>query len=472
MRKIIVFFTVIIISNVSLSQVTIQQKIDSVSLLFKKYFNEKSADQLYSLTGESFRKSISSEKFEGLSKQLFPLGDIKALSFENHSNGVSKYKMEFSTTVLALSLSVDKNDKLETFLIKPYVDESIKKTEKAGTTNTLTTVLDKKIDSLVLSYMSLPQTAGLSIGIIKNGKISFYGYGETVRNNKQIPNEHTLYEIGSITKTFTAILLADAVNNNKLKLTDPINKYLPDSAARLEYEGVPITLQTLSNHTSGLPALPTNFRYSDYKNPYKDYDRKDLYAFYKSFKPTRKPGEKYEYSNLAVGTLGVILEDVYKKPYESLIMEKICKPLGMNDTRLLLRKEDSTRFAKGYDATGQPISAWDFKTLGAAGGIRSNAADMLKFAAANFGEAPSSLKKAMELTYPVTFSKGTKVGLGWHYIKAGNDEVIFHNGKTGGYSSYLAINQQKKFAVIILSNSSQGLEAIGNAITKWLETNL
>ena len=95
-----------------------------------------------------------------------------------------------------------------------------------------------------------------------------------------------------------------------------------------------------------------------------------------------------------MGTLGVILEDVNKKTYEALIIEKICKPLAMNETRLLLRKEDSARFAKGYDATGQPISQWDFKILGAAGGIRSTTADMLKYAKANFGEAPSSLKKA------------------------------------------------------------------------------
>ena len=127
MKKIIVLLIVIGLSKLSISQVTVQQKIDSVSLLVKKYLDEKNSGQLYALTGESFRNQLSQEKFETVSKQqLFPLGNVKSLKFENHTNGVSKYKTEFETIILGLYLSLDKNDKLETFLIKPYVDESVK----------------------------------------------------------------------------------------------------------------------------------------------------------------------------------------------------------------------------------------------------------------------------------------------------------------------------------------------------------
>jgi CubicO group peptidase (beta-lactamase class C family) len=314
--------------------------------------------------------------------------------------------------------------------------------------------------------------AGLSIGILKDGKTIFYGYGETARGNKQIPDQHTIFEIGSISKTFTAILLADAVNSGNVKLDDPVNKYLPDSIPQLQFEGIPITLKTLSNHSSGLPRIPSNFHSSDNANPYKDYDHSDLYSFYKNFKPTRKPCEKYEYSNLAAGTLGVILERVYHENYETLLIEKICKPLGMNDTREFLRKDDSARFAKGYNEDGVYNSQWDFRALGAAGAIRSTVADLLKYAKANLGDAPPKLNKAIQLTHVVTFTDGeAKVGLAWHYIKPGIDEVIFQNGGTGGYHSYLAINTKKKFLVVILSNCTRGTEEVGDAIMKWMEKN-
>jgi CubicO group peptidase (beta-lactamase class C family) len=247
---------------------------------------------------------------------------------------------------------------------------------------------------------------------------------------------------------------------------------LPDSIPPLHYEGIPISLKTLSNHSSGLPRMPSNFHSSDNSNPYTDYSDNDLFSFLKTFKLTRKPGEQYEYSNLAVGTLGVLLERVDGTTYEKLFIEKICKPLGMNETREFLREQDSLRFAKGYGEEGLYNSQWDFDALQAAGAIRSTAFDLLKYANANLGNAPAKLYQAIELTHTVTFTQGqTKVGLGWHLITLGRDELIFHNGQTGGYHSYLAINTKKKFAVAILSNCAKGTEDLGNSIMKWLEEN-
>jgi CubicO group peptidase (beta-lactamase class C family) len=473
MKKILLSLAFVYISNLLCAQSSQQQKKDSVCLLIKKYFNEKNSGQIYTLAGEAFKNSLSVDAFKNVcDNNLFPLGEIKETVFENYDDGISKYKATFSTMNLRLLLSLDKNDKIKTFQFKPYLDENAKKNYKVASTNTLFTLLDKEIDSAVQPYITMQATAGLSIGILENGKTIFYGYGETEKGNKQIPDKHTLFEIGSISKTFTAILLANAVNSGKVKLDDPINKYLPDSIPPLEYEGIPISLKTLSNHSSGLPGLPSNFHTSDYTNPYKDYNNSDLYSFYKNFKPLRKPGEKYEYSNLAVGTLGVILENVYHENYETLFTEKICKPLGMNETREFLRKDDSARFAKGYNGDGIYNPQWDFRALAAAGCIRSTASDLLKYAKANLGDAPSELNKAIQLTHTITFTEGqTKVALAWHYIKPGTDEVIFHNGETGGYHSYVAINQNKKFAVVILSNCIRGTEKVGGAIMKWLENN-
>jgi CubicO group peptidase (beta-lactamase class C family) len=217
--------------------------------------------------------------------------------------------------------------------------------------------------------------------------------------------------------------------------------------------------------------MPTNFAPANNNDPYIDYYDSKLYSFYKNFTPTRKPGEKYEYSNLAVGTMGVILEKVNGSNYETLLLKTVCGPLGMADTREYLRKQDSARFATGY-ADGAYAAPWNFKALMGAGGIRSTVADLIKYAKAQLGEAPPALQKAIQLTHAITFtSPDATLGLAWHYIKpGGGDQLLFHNGQTGGYHSYLAVNLQKKFAGVILSNTNISVDGIGNGLMKWLET--
>ena len=450
-----------------------KQKTDSVSLLVQKKFNEKDVAGLYALTGDAFKKALSYETLLSFcNNNLYPLGEIKELSFEKEANGICKYKSVFSTVSLSLFLGLDKADKIETFLFKPYVDDKAKKSQKAASSNPLVSQLDKEVDSASQPYISMLQTTGLSIGILVNGKTFFYGYGETAKGNGQLPNEHNIYEIGSISKTFTATLLADAVEKGKVKLDDPVSKYFPDSIPVLEYQGLPVTLKTLSNHSSGIPRMPNNFHPSDNYNPYKDYRDQDLYSFYKIFKLNRKPGAEYEYSNLAAATLGVILEKVYKKTYQDLIVEIICDPLRMNETREFIRKNDSIRFVKGYNEEGKYNSQWDFDAMAPAGSIRSTASDMLLYANAQLGKAPAALEKAIQLTHEKTYSNGSvNTALAWHYIKPGKDEAIFHNGGTGGFRTYLAVNLEKKFAVVVLSNTAISVDEMGNAIMKSLEEN-
>jgi CubicO group peptidase (beta-lactamase class C family) len=449
------------------------EKIDSVCRLVIKNFNNKDATGLYQLTGTAFKKVVTIDKFKEISAtNLFPLGELLQAIYEKETNGVSKYKAVFPSTNLAMYLSLDDNGKLQTFLFNEYIDERAKKITKVNSSNKLITALDRKVDSAVQPYISLEVTTGVSIGIFKNGRMYFYGYGETQKGNKKLPNNKTIFEIGSISKTFTAILLADAVNKGLMKLSDPASIYLPSSIPPLQFEGEPVTIRMLSNHSSALPRMPGNFTtaVSDPLNPYKNYGVDQLFGFLSTLKLERKPGSSYEYSNLAVATLGLILENIYKKPYEQLVLEKICTPLHMNDTRQFIRKTDSSRFAKGYSETGRYNGQWDFKAFAAAGSLRSTASDMLLYARANITAAPGELNKAIQLTHSVTFSDGqNKTGLAWHFIKPGNDEVLFHNGGTGGFRSYLAINKKKKFAVVVLSNTAIGTEQVGNEIMKWLE---
>lgn len=190
--------------------------VDSVVQLIRKYFNEKSSADLYGLTGSAFQKAVPAEQFAAISAtNLFPLGEMPAPQFISTVNGVAKYKVDFAAATLGMYLSLDSGNKLQGFLFKPYVDEAQKKTA-AATGNPLTTTLDKKVEAAVRPYANLAATAGVSIGVLKAGQVHYYHYGEKEKGKPGLPDEHTLYEIGSVTKTFTALLLAEAVVNGKV----------------------------------------------------------------------------------------------------------------------------------------------------------------------------------------------------------------------------------------------------------------
>jgi CubicO group peptidase (beta-lactamase class C family) len=438
---------------------------------------------LYELTGPHYRQKNTRAVFEKkCERDWFPMGEIRKCSLQHTKHGISKYKTVFNKVILELSLGLDDNDKLRQFSFAISDDEKAPANYTLSTSNPLATDLDKEVDAEVRNYMMEKQTVGLSVGILENGKTTFYGYGETERGNRQLPNEHTIFEIGSITKTFTAILLAYAANEGRLKLDDPVNKYLPDSIPPLEYEGTPITLKAMANHSSGIPRMPSNFHYSDYQDPVKDYNNNDLFSFYRHFKLKRRPGKKYEYSNLALGTVGVILSRIYGMNYESLVVNEICNPLGMNDTRQFIRKEDSLRFAKGYGSGGMFNFLFDCDAFAGAGGLRSTTADLLKYAAANMGKAPSALNQAILLTQRVTFKPRVlginmskprislkKIGLVWEIARPGPHETIEHGGLTPGFVSYLVIDPGKKVAVVILSNTRVLMPVAAHNIFKWIE---
>jgi CubicO group peptidase (beta-lactamase class C family) len=345
-----------------------------------------------------------------------------------------------------------------------------------NSSNPMNSILDKKIDVEVRQAMKRRKMIGMAVEILKNGKTTFYGYGETSRGNNLLPDERTIFDIGSITKTFTATLLAYAANEGKLNLNDPVNKYLPDSIPPLEYKGTPVTLLTMSNHTSGLPSWPSNLNSSDISNSINDYSNSDLLSFLAHFKLQRNPGVKLEYSNLAVATLGFILQDIYKMTYDSLVAKVIDDPLGLHDTRLIVPTGDSARVAKGYGSDGKAVSAWSLKAFAGAGGLRSTAADLLKYAAANMGEAPPALNKAILLTHTTTYSqKGDEMGLGWEIDRSNHHKWFEHDGETNGFQSFLVLDAETHIAVVVLSNKATNdddvLDDLGEGILKLVEKN-
>ncbi|MDB4904296.1 MAG: ampC 1 [Mucilaginibacter sp.] len=472
MKPVFLIFLCFVFSSPALAQSHQQQKVDSVFALVKKYFNIKNADAIYNMASNDFQNELSINAFSDVAnKQLFPLGEIKGsslISFVN--NSVATYKLKFDSITLQLLMSLDKKDKLELFLFQGYAEPVSNKTALVPTSNPLKSEIDKKIDTVARTYIQKANTVGLCIGVLKDGKISTYGYGETVKGKGKLPNADNFFEIGSITKTFTTTILAYYVNKGSIKLNDPITKFLPDSvAANPELKSV--TLLNLSNHTSGFARIPDNLisHATDPTNPYKDYTKELLFQYLKTCKLESKPGEKYAYSNLAVGLLGSILEKISGETFERMVIDIICKPLGMFSTDQYLNPLLFPRFVEVYNTYGQPTEAWDFDVLAPCGALRSTVNDLLIYAKANLHTGTDTLSKAIELTHKVTFNKDVKIGLAWHIIIVNGVNYYFHNGGTNGSSSFLAFNPDKNIAVVVLSNAVESTDELGTGILKKLQ---
>jgi CubicO group peptidase (beta-lactamase class C family) len=465
----------VFISTLALAQSHQLQKTDSVYRIIKKHIITRDADAIYELIDARLKRSNTQGNFRDfLFRDLFSLGPVKKdslLSFVN--NLTATYKIQFQTLTMQLGISLGNDDKLAYFRLEPFKEGPVDKPSLVPTTNPLKNIVDKIVDSVARRYIQKSNTVGLSIGIIKDGKISTYNYGETKRGNNQLPTVNTIYEIGSITKTFTATILAHYVNDGKMSLTDPISKYLPDSVAA-NPALKDITLANLSNHTSGLASLPINFTAQKPYNeadPYKNYTRQLLFAYLKNCTLKTVPGKSYAYSNLAVALLGIILENVSGKHYEQLVSEIICRPLGMKSTVQHLYPLITPRFTTVYDEDGHETPAWDVGVFTAAGSLKSTINDLLIYTKANMIKAENKLSKAFNLTHQVTFTNDTQLsmGLGWHIIKVNGITYYFHNGGTGGSSSFLAYNIERNIAIIILSNASAGTDATGTGILRLLQ---
>lgn len=314
----------------------------------------------------------------------------------------------------------------------------------------------------------------IAIGIIDKDGPQYYLFGTKTAGGQPV-NEHTIYEIGSISKTFTGILLAQAVLDGQVKTDDPAQKHLPATLTLPTRNGQQITLGHLSDHTSALARMPSNFNPKDPANPYADYTVDQMYAFLRDYKLPRDIGSQYEYSNLAQGLLGHILALKAGTSYEALMLSKIANPLGLKETKITFDDKMKQNLAMGY-SQGAQVSNWDIPTLAGAGAIRSSVHDMLIYLAANMGLKKSKLYPAMQLAHQVRHDKaggGTRVGLGWHISKGAEGDVIWHNGGTGGYRTFAGFVKETGKGVVVLTNSNKGADDLGfhllNSSAKLME---
>ena len=305
-------------------------------------------------------------------------------------------------------------------------------------------------------------TPGIVVGVLDGKSIKYYSFGVKSLATKAVVDEHTVFEIGSVSKTFTGIILADMVVKGQAKLDDPLQQYLPKDVTAPTRNGAVITLASLSNHTSALPRLPGNFAPANPYNPYADYSEKQLYDFLTQYTLPCDIGSQYEYSNYAVGLLGQVLAAKHGVTYEQLMMNTITKPLGMKNTQITLTPVMKQNLALGY-AGGTQVENWDLPTLAGAGGIRSTAADMMRYLQANMGLIKTDLYPAMQLSQKNSRAADAKpmVGLGWHIMPLGDQQIVWHSGGTGGYRSFVGFIKGSNKAVVVLTNSSQEADDIG-----------
>ncbi|GJM26895.1 MAG: penicillin-binding protein [Phycisphaerae bacterium] len=325
-------------------------------------------------------------------------------------------------------------------------------------------VIPKDVEETIRARVKNGYAPSIVIGVIDENGSTVMAHGWASRERLRKVDADTVYEIGSITKAFTGILLADMVNKGEVALDDPISKHLPTDIDTPTKDDKEITLLTLSNHTSGLPRLPTNMVPDDSDNPYASYSPKDLYEFLDGYVMEKSIGIKYEYSNLGAGLLGQILSRVADQSYEQLVWQRIAKPLGMTSTMGSVRKESKPKEAQGYTGAIE-VGHWDIPTLAGAGDLVSSANDMLKFVAANLCITNCVMEEAMTLSHkPTTHTSipNTQVGLGWHIRDHKGRKLIWHNGGTGGFRSFVGFAPDKKFGVVVLTNTgSLGVDDIG-----------
>jgi CubicO group peptidase (beta-lactamase class C family) len=315
------------------------------------------------------------------------------------------------------------------------------------------------------------QSVGIAVGVMELTGRRIVTQGALEQGDPRPLTGDTVFEIGSITKVFTALLLTDMVQHGEVALTDAVATYLPPQVPVPQRNGRQITLHDLATHRSGLPRMPSNFTPKDPGNPYADYRVEDLYQFLSTYELPRDVDARAEYSNLGFGLLGHALERRAGTDFESLMRTRILEPLGMSSTRISLTPAMKARLASGHNGKLERVSNWETMTLAGAVGLRSTANDMVTFLAANLGFTESPLSRAMSAMLRVRRSTGEERAIGWEVVTLDGvfardgHSIIWMSGATGGYRAFIGFDRKARTGVVVLANAfslSEGLSGTEN----------
>ena len=436
-------------------------------------FNSSNYDQIYSMFNDRLKNEVESDivlKFFSDVKGFH--GTIKNFEFVKYDKGmngeisigllnfikisksnfpVERYKVSFEREALQLDLVVDNDQKIDDISLDPYIDNAV--SEKAINSLKLNNeLIDEKQQKVIFNKSKyLPNNTQISIGLIKNGQVNYYGIKRQNDSIFTVNNSKNIFEIGSISKVLTANILSKFVLENKISLNDNINNYF-DLTLK---DSVQIKFKSLANHTSGIPRMPNNFSNSSKKNPlnpYKEYKVDDLETYLlDSLKINQDTKGKFLYSNLGFALIGYTLSKIDNQDYKSMFDSYIFSKYEMTNSTFK-KEEVNDLLVKGLNSQGDEVPNWDLQIFGPAGGVLSNAEDMAKFIIAQFDERDKELKLLRAQTSKINSRLG--MGLGWFIEnpKSNKKRMYRHGGNTGGYSSMIIVDVKNKNGIIILSN--------------------
>jgi len=319
----------------------------------------------------------------------------------------------------------------------------------------------------------LERSATRRIGLVVG---AFAGRDAALWHRGRVPDgPRSLFEIGSITKTFTATVLADMALEGLVALDDPVNRHLP-AGVRVPPRGREITLEDLASHRSGLPVVPPGLVWRaltvDRRDPYARWDAARLEAAVPKTRPRREPGHRFGYSNYGAGLLGYALSHRAGTTYEDLLRERICAPLGLADTWIEPPAAARPRVAKGHNRRGRPVPHWHLAALAGAGGLRSTAADLLAFLRLHEPGARHPLAAAAaETRRPRTRFRRIDLCLGWMSLPPGRRvrrRTFLHEGGTGGFRSFAGFVPDAGVGAVVLANQNRSVGGLGLRVLRAL----
>ncbi len=338
--------------------------------------------------------------------------------------------------------------------------------------------LKEEIEKIVYydTEITPKKNPGYIIGVILGDTSFTFSYGSLTKDSIQPPHAYSLFEIGDVTKVFTATLLKVLENEHLMHPDSSLNVYLPPPLRSPDCQA--ITIGHLQTHYSGLPKMPLEFgsREKETNNPYANYTKQDLHNFYLHHSCST-PGREYLYSNLGYALLELAIENATGLPFEEALREKVLIPLGLVNTQLVLTQVARNNLAQGYAIGGKPTAPWEFSSFAASEGLKSSLSDLLRFVHANIGLPDgrewNEILQPMHLPlHPTKMTRYSFIASGWHVIKNKKYyDLVVHSGSTSGAQAFVGFVKENRTGVVILSNSEYGMGGLGFLIMRMLNNN-
>lgn len=305
---------------------------------------------------------------------------------------------------------------------------------------------------------------GLAVAAVVDGETAHACRGRADDAGRPV-DEHTVFEIGSVTKVFTALLLAVMSEAAEVSLDEPLADLYPE--LRVPVRGRPLTLADLATHSAGLPRLPPGLLRQGLRqrdNPYAAFTDSDVARALESVRLRSDPGTRVRYSNFGAGLLGQALARRAGTPYGDLVRIRVCAPLGLADTDVRRSADQLARRAVGHDRRGRPVPDWDMDSLPGMGALHSTAADLARFLAAQLDPASTPLGDAIRLTQQPRLAAG-RLGhqaLGWMVspLPRTDRRMLWHNGGTGGAFGFVGVEPGAGVGVVALTNTARPVDPL------------